>query len=86
MIHSNNQALSVAQLQALDTNNDGQLTGSETNIQNHKKPRLGYNQADQFENHHHSCSYHHLLHKVNMLSILTAMLMLPTDNLFKRVK
>jgi hypothetical protein len=21
-----------------------------------------YNQADQFENHHHSCSYHHLLY------------------------
>jgi hypothetical protein len=32
LINSNNQALSVAQLQALDTNNDGQLTGSETNI------------------------------------------------------
>ncbi|VVH59955.1 hypothetical protein BSPCLSOX_1237, partial [uncultured Gammaproteobacteria bacterium] len=32
LIDSNNQALSVAQLQALDTNNDGQLTGSETNI------------------------------------------------------
>jgi hypothetical protein len=26
LINSNNQALSVAQLQALDTNNDGQLT------------------------------------------------------------
>ncbi|VVM28595.1 hypothetical protein BSPWISOXPB_3639 [uncultured Gammaproteobacteria bacterium] len=85
LINSNNQALSVAQLQALDTNNDGQLTGSETNIL-----RLwqdinedGHLDTGELANLN---TLNHPIQQSEYAFYTNGNAHLPTDNLFKRVK